>query len=35
MAQQMKHKNKKGMNLHKWVSTGGKPKDYPNANKKK
>jgi len=33
----MAKKNKAGMSLHKWVSTGGDPKKYAsaNANKKK
>lgn len=25
-------KNKKGMSLHKWVATGGNPKEFDNAN---
>lgn len=30
----MAKKNKKGMRLHKWIATGGKPADYEKANKK-
>ena len=28
----MKSKPKKGMSLHKFVATGGKPKDYNSVN---
>lgn len=27
----MKAKPKKGMKLHKWIATGGKPKDFKGA----
>lgn len=30
MKKVMTKKNKKGMSLHKWVATGGKPSEYPN-----
>jgi hypothetical protein len=32
MAQEQKKKNKQGMTLHKWIATGGKPKERKNAN---
>ena len=28
----LKNKPKKGMSLHKFIATGGKPKDYNNTN---
>lgn len=28
----MAAKNKKGMSLHKWIATGGKPSDYNKSN---
>jgi hypothetical protein len=31
----MKKKAKKGMSLHKYVATGGKPDSYCETNKKK
>lgn len=34
MTQVMKKKAKKGMSLHKFVATGGKPADYKKVNKK-
>ncbi len=35
MAQAMKTKPKAGMKLHKFIATGGKPKDFNKINKKK
>lgn len=33
--QAMKAKPKAGMKLHKFIATGGKPKDFNKVNKKK
>lgn len=33
--QEMKAKPKAGMKLHKFIATGGKPKDFNKVNKKK
>ena len=34
MSKLMTKKNKKGMSLHKFVATGGKPANYNKVNKK-
>lgn len=32
MTKRMAAKNKKGMSLHKYIATGGKPSDYNKTN---
>ncbi len=34
MPKKIVKKSKKGMKLHKFVATGGKPKDFKSANRK-